>query len=603
MVCSGPVEKCTTRLGVTEANFDEVMQEAARLIASDPPAAIELLEGYRDHSQFFPWGAHLLMVRYLDAGRRADALPVAIAIGERLPDFFQAWWPQMITTRGTPAYHEVCQRVIDHIQKPDFALSNQLVIPFMEAVLTVRPPNAGRLAERFVTEKLLSLIEAFAITRTVDFLWAVNESYAYLDGEANFQSWNFGVYSGEPVLIAKDGVAVVNLSCLGVSGLEGWDVKLAERVTVATSAIMNWLPYCDERGTWSWPAVSVSDCFASAFWRLAFAPIEWLDLRRIDLPPEAELPAISRIRRIQFPRAGMEHGNGRLFVRPGNVEIWALWTALQDRDGAQDAAETVAELALTSIEAGKPLEAKYERPWTNAVMNITRLNTNAGWYAVPGRAAASFIDWADRYGAALCGGELLATHDVELLPVAALLPEFRHQLPGWWSEDGLRHLLDQARVVLVTAFAEDIQSHHDSGGLAALWQDLEFGVKLSSLKAVPAPMSVWPYYPEDSWTDSFERLSADTAQAIEEIEATTLIASCGSYGLPLVHEMHKRYRISSLYNGHQSNLYFGVVTNAGMQERLFARNPTSSHWLSSNITERFPVVSRIDDGRYISRKP
>jgi hypothetical protein len=236
------------------------------------------------------------------------------------------------------------------------------------------------------------------------------------------------------------------------------------------------------------------------------------------------------------------------------------------------------------------------------VMNITRLNTNAGWYAVPGRAAASFIDWADRYGAALCEGQLVATHDVELLPVAALLPEFRHQRPGWWSEEGLRHLLDQARVVLVTAFAEDIQSHYDSGGLAALWQDLEFGVRLSSLKTVPAPMSVWPYYPEDCWTDSFERLSADTAQAIEETAATTLIAACGSYGLPLVHEMHKRYGISCLYNGHQSNLYFGVVTNAGMQERLFARNPNSSHWLSPDLTARFPVVSRIDDGRYIPRK-
>jgi len=171
-----------------EENFDEVMKEAGRLIASDPPAAIELLERFREHKDFFPWGAHLLMVRYLDGGRRAEALPVAIAIGERLPDFFQAWWPQLIVTRGTPAYREVCQRVIDHIQKPDFALTNQLVVPFMEAVLTVRPPNAGRLTERFVTERLLSLIEAFAVARTVDFLWAVNESYGYLDSEANIRS-------------------------------------------------------------------------------------------------------------------------------------------------------------------------------------------------------------------------------------------------------------------------------------------------------------------------------------------------------------------------------------------------------------------------------
>jgi hypothetical protein len=82
-------------------------------------------------------------------------------------------------------------------------------------------------------------------------------------------------------------------------------------------------------------------------------------------------------------------------------------------------------------------------------------------------------------------------------------------------------------------------------------------------------------------------------------EATTLIASCGSYGLPLVHEMHKRYKISCLYYGHQSNLYFGVVTNAGLQERFFARKPSSPFWLSPDISVRFPKVARIDDGRYI----
>jgi hypothetical protein len=422
-------------------------------------------------------------------------------------------------------------------------------------------------------------------------------------GAESFDSWGFALRTEQPdVLAFNESVAWINLSRLGVDCLDGWDVILAERLLVATSALMGWAPYHQDFGVSSWRTVSEADRYAAVFWRLLVWPLGWLGLRRIDDTQVSAAEEVTPARRlVRFASAGLERGQGKLFVRPGNVELWAMWSALIDLPGAQAAAERVAHRAFLAAEAGEDLVAKYDRPWTDADRNIARLNTNAGWYAKPGRGTSAFSDWADRYAAALCRGQLLAAHMIELLPTAAaLLPEFRTKRPLASTELGFLKLLDQAKIVFVTVFAQEIQQHYVSGGLGALWKELGVDQTIRALQTVPAPMSVWPYYPHNCWKDTFECLLRKTAQAIEALDATVLIASCGAYGLPLVDEMHRRFGITCYYFGHQTNMFFGVATAATLHETFYKRNPNSNHWITPNISHRFPRVASIDDGRYMA---
>jgi hypothetical protein len=438
----------------------------------------------------------------------------------------------------------------------------------------------------------------------MDFLSEVEASLLSLGGAARFENWCFGLVSGggSPVIEVEEGTVLINLCELGVDGIEDWNRALAERMTVAASEIMGWAPYFDDRGVSSWNTVGYHERFAAVFWRSAFAPIEWMDLRRIETAGETSAAPSPSICRQHFPALSLDPHRASLLVRPGGVELWALWSNLQNPPEAALAAERVAGEAIHAITNQTTFSASNEsRPWTDTAQNITRLMTNAGWYAKPGFASACFSEWANRYSDALCSGQLLSVCEPELLPIAALLPAFRQQKPFEFNEQDFIRCLSGSRLVFATAFAEEIELHYTAGRLNALWRDLDIKIDLDSLTTVLAPMSVWPYYPDENWSKSFEALCTKSAESIERHQATMFVAACGAYGLPLVHEMHKRYRIPCICNGHLMNVYFGMATSATMEARFFKRNPGSENWLRPDLTTRYPEISRIDNGRYVQK--
>jgi hypothetical protein len=579
---------------MNDMTFEQIMSEVWRLSESDRPAATEMLESMREHASFFPWGAHALMANYRALGREDDARSLARASGERSPDFATSWWLQVTLARGTSDYHGVCARILASSRKQ--ALTKAMFVPVIESLLTVRE-DAESVAQSFIDAQLASEAYAATVLRITGFLSSVHSEIETLCA-VRPETWSFVICGGTGTVLLKGSTALVNLSPLKLETLEGWDLGLAERMTVATSALFGWAPYLDDRGVSSWSTVSTEDRFVAAFWRWASVPTGWLSLKSLEPQNngDASGPAVQPV---MVRRSFTGRPAGHLFVRVGNVESWALWSALLDLPAAKAAAEAAAERALSASRKGEKLTAQYKQPWFNVEDNITRLNMNAGWYAKPGLAAASFSDWAARYGAALCSGELIGGHEVELLPIASMLPGFRNQVPIAWSEQLLLNILDKGRIVFVTSFADEIRRHYNSGELGALWKDLGFSADVRSLKTVAAPMSIWPYYPHDSWSQSFNTVCHESTQTIAESRATVFVAACGAYGVPLAHEIHKRFKITCLSYGHHSNIYFGVVTAAGAQNNFYTRKPESEHWLLPDIRERFPEIARLDNGRYV----
>ena len=588
---------------MTAHDLDAALKQAWAVAGQNPNAAIAILAAVQEHPAFYPWGAHTLLDCLCHVGRKAEARALAAEIGRHAPAFYASWWMRIVLAYGTEGYQELCDQLAEAFRSlaPDDA--TKLATPFIATILTARPADWQSLMQRlFLDPGTIGARDADCIAKAVDFLAAVARLKADQHGGGRPQGWRLalcgiGPCGSQPALATDaEGIATVNLSLLGVDRLEGWGAGLAERVVVAIAAIMGWAPYVDDRGASSWRTVSDADRFAAVFWRLVAAPLEWLDLG----PVGADAPAV---RPVGFAGAGLGQGRGRLFVRPGNVEIWALWSALHDPAAAAAAAEQVAARALEASARGARPVTFNERPWVDPVQNIARLNTNAGWYARPGRAADAFRDWAARYGAALCEGQILKSHDIELLPIAAMLPALRRQRPGEWADADLLGLIDDTHVVFVTAYHAEIRAHYQAGKLAALWAELATGTTVRSLTTIAAPMSVWPYYPHDSWSESFRLLCAESARAIDPTQPTVFIASCGCYGLPLVHEMHRRFKVTAVYCGQDSNVCFGVLSGAARNSGLFRRNRDAVNWLVPDLAERFPQVAWIDDGRYVRPKP
>jgi hypothetical protein len=243
----------------------------------------------------------------------------------------------------------------------------------------------------------------------------------------------------------------------------------------------------------------------------------------------------------------------------------------------------------------------YAVPRLNPDETCNALSCNAGWYAKPGQAAAVFADWAGRYLAALEAGALLSVFAEDLQRLAALRPALAARPLHAWDGSAFARFVSGKDVVFVTAFAAEMQRHFDNGQLAALWRASGLPAPPRSLRTLAAPMSAWPHMPDRDWSETFHHLADRTAQALPDAGQTVLLASCGCYGLPLVHALHQSHPgLTAIYNGHALNSWFGILTNDALGGPLHRRAPDPALWQVVDLSARYPDVGRIDEGRYLA---
>lgn len=416
------------------------------------------------------------------------------------------------------------------------------------------------------------------------------------------KAWTFA-FSGKSIdstNIDTNGDLEVNLSLLSLRSLEGisgYSSHVAQCVIWALSARFGFLPYRQNLGYSFWGRVNKNDRIAVAFWRLlnevALKSISTLsDIRDFQIIPK-KLPIV---RRLGFSKKS----NINLIVRAGNIELYALHNWLLDKQSTQKAALELAEKEQT-INAHDFISLTKQSWWPRmeALPNIAQLRTNAGWYASPSNAIDVLDDWCDRYVTGLQSGLLLPTHAHDMLKLACELPSFRNKKLYKFDDTWVIEKLRDSRVVLVSSFSELALRQFSSGNQEKLWLDAGFAGSMSSLEVIDSPMSVYPYRPLSSWTESFNALCEETALAIEHSSADTLIASCGCYGLPLAHEMNRRFGITCMYIGHVALMYFGVYSRAFHNYPFYMKTKSNTAWALSDLERRFPEVARIDKGRYV----
>ena len=233
---------------------------------------------------------------------------------------------------------------------------------------------------------------------------------------------------------------------------------------------------------------------------------------------------------------------------------------------------------------------------------LRMLATNAGWYATPETAADEFRDWAERYLAAFRGAGMIPWNHPQILSIAARTGAFLGAHVARFEAEDFARLVPGRRVLVISAFAEQIEAAHRSGRLARLWADIGAPAELGGLAAVTPPMSVWPYRPGAGWQQSQEALLAACLERAATLEPDLVLAGCGCYGAPMMADLRARLPgLTAIYCGQVTNTYFGIYTASARTDAYWQRAPTSPHWTMGTLEARYPPIARIDHGRYLGK--
>jgi hypothetical protein len=564
--------------------FYEILKHAEDISLVDLSQAIDLIESTKEDSNFFPWGALTLAKFYLRSGASAPAKTYSDAIYEKFPEFVPGWSQRIQVYRGTEDFQGIMRSIFDRLRVKKEISESWFVNDYLELILCNCPNEFEYFLKFGLDNKLLTSELVSGLRVLYPLTCGVTKCLKGELSNSSYDAWTFSFLGEGPHCKIVKNVLHINLSHLKIYGLFGWEKVLSKPFILSLITLVGPCDYYLDGGIDSLPSVSESDVYTTILWRLLTAEANIIFDGRVVI--RKNIPA--------------DILPGSLWVRVGIVELWALWNYLvHPSDACVHSLFSTKVLNEASRSSKPPTIDGSWWPNTSAINNILRLCLNAGWYSKSSDDSSAFSDWAKRYVDAMCNSNIFDTCSHDILRVATLAPRVRREV-FVLRDQVLLPIFNDENIVFVTAFAEQIQDHFDSGKVDLLWSDLELGGKIKNLKTVLAPMSIWPYQPDECWSTTFSKLVLDASEAIQETKATVFLASCGSYGLPLVHEIHKRFGITCLYIGHRMNIYFGIITNAFLNDSFYLKNPNSRHWITPDISKKYSALSRIDDGRYIS---
>ena len=300
----------------------------------------------------------------------------------------------------------------------------------------------------------------------------------------------------------------------------------------------------------------------------------------------------------QLPVAELRPGASLL--RPGNVELAALQSVLQQSDGLEEA---LVEIRRHHHDR-QWMERRSERWWmepADVVENLCRLHTNAGFYASSHAPLESLQRWSQASIAALLSGPVLFGNDSIVrmfLPVAQALQRQSGRVPElvqWPGPQAFYNFIANQEVLFVTPLAAEVEAHHRSGRAFGLFTDVR--IRPYGLRCTPAPMSIYPNRPDRGFEDSLARSLEQVERAHRQRPFTVFTAVAGAYGLPLCQAVHRRYGVACLYIGNAMHAYFGVEQNTTADWMVAQRRP--ENWVRAKGLNGIPGVERIEGGRYL----
>jgi len=539
----------------------------------------KILNDYKNAPGFDTWGLYAWIKAFDASGVSTLSAIVSEHIYKKHPDFIQVWPNILRTNKGTKDYHRLATAIFNCITSMDLSSAPWLKGALIEAMIFENLDKSQEVLTKMAADAVIDKDEAAFVAQCAQ--WAENfrNDLSHLNLE-NIKYYRFGIFGATTkTATVENDIVHINLSPIHAKTMkDGFELTLGILREAIASSLGSLTPMNDD-GVSSWPYLQEEDKFNALVWRYLDASDEGRSRPRF--------------------RAAEKAVSG-LCVRAGNVELNALYSYLLNKDEMLEAVVAACESLAEAKERGQEPDIHSEAWWPrlSPFKNARFLCMYAGWHSDVKHAKAAFSDWADRYLDALCEDKIIIGHTRDFMKVAALEPRLRTKQHVTFNDDVLLNSLANRRLALISPFADEIQAHYDAGILGNLWKKLGIESQPKSLVTAPSIMSIWPYAPTDSWSDSFRMLCDRAGKIIEESNADYFLSSSGCYGLPLSLEMYRRYGIQCLYYGHATNMFFGVSTMAFNEYGLFKNNSGLDEWLKPDLTRNYSAVARVDGGRY-----
>ncbi|TVU71283.1 hypothetical protein [Cobetia crustatorum] len=287
-----------------------------------------------------------------------------------------------------------------------------------------------------------------------------------------------------------------------------------------------------------------------------------------------------------------------LVIRPGNVELNALAVYMLDRHATLSAAKTISYEEANSTYNNDISNITWW-PRLDPYDNLKILRKNAGWYPSIDQCSIGFEEWAQLYHSSLISdyASIVLSHTETFITLSALDDFNLSEKTLKFGDEDFINYINNESLLIVTQYDDEITSQWDSGGLNKFWESAGFNLNIENLKAIPGPMSIYPYRPNASWLKSYEELCTNIDKEIECSNFSAFIISAGSYGLPVAKYVYDKYKIKSISIGYIVNAYFSIYTKSfkGFSEK----HPGCKNWIIPTSINKYKELQSIDNGRYL----
>jgi len=152
-------------------------------------------------------------------------------------------------------------------------------------------------------------------------------------------------------------------------------------------------------------------------------------------------------------------------------------------------------------------------------------------------------------------------------------------------------LLSNKKILFLTPFKDKIDKVYNSGNIYKLkkYKNLE-NIDLITVETF---LTTYPNKKHSNFIETFEYYCNLIDEEFTKKYFNIFICSAGCYGILLCNYVHKKYKITSLYVGHEINNIFGIATNRNIN---FLEN--SEYYELSDLNSKYKNLEKIENNTY-----
>jgi hypothetical protein len=298
-----------------------------------------------------------------------------------------------------------------------------------------------------------------------------------------------------------------------------------------------------------------------------------------------------------FNESFEDNFKNKMFLRPGIVELQIVYSFLYgDKKTIQKAIDNI----ITNYENNKFYYNDTKSCWItnyNTVNDysvyIKKMMTNAGFYCDKdkGNFFRNLEFFCENYKNALYNSDYILNWSFLNMYALNIINEKRRDnkkiILFNYNEKFILNLINNKKVLFITPFKEKVDRIYKSGNLYKINKNYE-NINLVTIESF---LTTYPNKKHNCFIETVNYYYEKIDEEFKNTNFDTFTCSAGCYGLILCNYVYTKYKITTLYIGHDINTWFGIISNRNF-------NMMNEYCEFSDLNQRYLNIDKIEDNCY-----